>query len=52
MFALINKRHKQATHRLARRAAVLSATGTATEHSIVFLYARVFGIEGERLNTV
>jgi hypothetical protein len=31
---------------------MLSATGIATWHSTIFLYARVFDIEGERLNTV
>jgi hypothetical protein len=45
--------HVRFTHgRLAWRTAVLSATGTAAGHSIVFLYARAFGIEGERFNTV
>jgi hypothetical protein len=54
MFALINKRHKRTTRHLTRRIAVLSATSTTAGHatSTIFLYARIFGIEGERLNTV
>jgi hypothetical protein len=31
---------------------MLSAIGIAAGHSTIFLYVRVFGIEGERLNTV